>query len=434
MLWKCLSSLLLLLVATSSLTAQSIQRSGSDEGTSQPGIGREYETNILILGLRISSEFDDNALSDNRDKQLNVMTVVEPHLKWKGSHPRFDWLVDYGNGFSVSQQVPAYNSQSHLLDAAVQLRPSKRLRVVFKNSFFESKNPFDSFSAPASSSGLGVVKPNDFLLASTTNKMSEQASTELTYDLGPHATVGASGSFLTARYRAVGASQLVQQSLGDENSTNGQFFYSHHWTRHQWAGFDYEIQEIDSRNSSSLVHSVFYTHKISFSTAHVFSLFLGPERSSTQDLLDSFQTNPNFNQLAMATWRWAGGATYTWTAVSTQLTVGFSRRINSGSGLPGAALVTSTTANLRRSITQRWTTDLAGGYDRNTALDATRNELSIAWAAGGFSRTLRQGMLLDLKYWRLYQSAGSAVAGNSLADHNRVSVSLEYDLKAHLPR
>src|SRR5579864_7382977 len=100
-------------------------------------------SNSVMMGLRVSSEFDDNALNDNRNKRPNLMTVIEPHVIWKRSRPRLEWTLGYSNGFATSYQLSAYSSQSHLLDAGLGVRPTRRLRVTLNNSFLKSTNPFD---------------------------------------------------------------------------------------------------------------------------------------------------------------------------------------------------------------------------------------------------------------------------------------------------
>jgi len=49
----------------------------------------------LRLELHVANEFDDNALNDNRNKQPNLMTVVEPQVTWKLSRARVEWLLHY---------------------------------------------------------------------------------------------------------------------------------------------------------------------------------------------------------------------------------------------------------------------------------------------------------------------------------------------------
>jgi hypothetical protein len=389
---------------------------------------------MLTLGLRVANEFDDNALNDNRNKQPNLMTIVEPQVTWQVSRTRLEWLLDYTNGFAFSQQLPAYNSQSHSLDVRLGFRQSKRLKFSFTNSFLKSTNPFDFFRGTGAAPGTGSSnQPNDFLLTATANRTSEQAGAEVTYVLSRHATVGVNGSFSSLQYGTATASQFPAQFLGNESSTGGGIFYSHHVRRRQWARVDYGAQKMVFSGRSSLVQNVFYTHTVALSSASMLSIFAGPERA-TSDLPGTVRSPAEPISVSSRTWHWAGGATYHRRTAGTHLALGFYRKISSESGLLGAAWLSSATAEWHQRITPRWTADLAGGYDHNKTLDPPRNDLSFIWAAVGVSRTFKQDISVEAKYWRVHQSTSALGPGNLVADHNRVSISLGYALKARLNR
>src|SRR5690242_16210074 len=97
---------LVLLFAMTALHAQTGKPSGLPNEP-VPATAEAGRSGTLTLGLRIANEFDDNALNDNRHKQSNFMTVVEPHVTWKASRPRLEWLLRYTNGFAMNRQLPA---------------------------------------------------------------------------------------------------------------------------------------------------------------------------------------------------------------------------------------------------------------------------------------------------------------------------------------
>ena len=57
-----------------------------------------HNSDVFTMGLGLSSNVDDNALNDNRNRVFNVLTIVEPHFGWTGSHPRTEWTVNYRHG------------------------------------------------------------------------------------------------------------------------------------------------------------------------------------------------------------------------------------------------------------------------------------------------------------------------------------------------
>jgi hypothetical protein len=182
-----------------------------------------------------------------------------------------------------------------------------------------------------------------------------------------------------------------------------------------------------------LVHNVFYTHTVAFSSASMLSIFAGPERA-TSDLPGAAGSPVGPLSVSSRTWHWAGGATYNRRTAGTHLALGFYRKISSDSGLLGAAWLSSATVEWHQRITPRWTADLAGDYAHNKTLDPPLNDLSIIWAAAGVSRALKQDISVEAKYWRVHQSTGNLGIASLVADHNRISISLGYDLKARLNR
>jgi len=425
-------TVLMLLFMVTALHGQTDRPSGLPEVPTP--IIEPDRSDTLTLGLRVANEFDDNALNDNRNKQPNLMTVVEPQVTWKLSRTRLEWLLHYTNGFAISQQLPAYNSQSHSLDVRVGFRQTKRLKFSFTNSFLKSTNPFDFFRGAGTGSGTGPsTQPNDFLLTATANRTSEQAGAEAIYALSRHGMAGVSGSFSSLQYGAATSSQFPSQFLVDESSMGGSIFYSHHVSRRQWARVDYGVQRLVFSGRSSLVQNAFYTHTVALSSVSMFSIFAGPERATSSLLGDAHSPEgPLF--VASRAWHWAGGATYTRSTAGTHLAFGFYRKISSESGLLGAAWLSSATVEWRQRIIRRWSVDLAGAYDHNQTLDPPRNALSFIWTAVGVSRTLKQDISVEAKYWRLHQSTDTLGTGSLVADHNRVSISLGYDLKARLNR
>src|SRR6266700_1459094 len=421
-------TVLMLLFMVTALHAQTKNPSGLPD-ESAPAIVDADRSNTLMLGLRLANEFDDNALNDNRNKQPNLMTVVEPQVTWKWSRTRLDWLLHFTNGFAFSQQLPVYNSQSHSLDVRLGFRQTKRLKFSLTNSFLKSTNPFDFFRPGGATPG----QPNDFLLTATANRTSEQAGAETTYALSRHSTVGVDGAFSILRYGAATANQGPFQFLGNESSTGGSVFYSRHVSRRQWARVDYGIQRMVFSGRSSLVQNLSYTNTAAFSSASMFSIFAGPERA-TSDLPGAVRSSVGPLSTSQTTWHWASGGTFTWKTEGTQVVLGFYRKVSSESGLLGAAWLSSVTAGWHQRIASRWTADLAGAYDHNKTLEPPRNALSFIWVAAGFSRTLKQDISVEAKYWRVHQSTDTFGIGSLVADHNRISISLGYDLRARLNR
>lgn len=382
------------------------------------------KADVFVTAVRIAEEFDDNALSDNHNKRRNLMTVVEPELGWRLSHPRVEWNLSYRPGFAHSHPLQAYNSRSLLLDTVMRLRLSKRFEVRLRNSFLESTNPFDRLRQPELATGFGILdRPNDSILLPTARRTSEQAGVDLTYALGSHTIAGISGSLFRVKYSAVGNPQ-TGQFFDNASSRNGHAFYSHHLTRRTWIGFDYNVQKLifGSVGSQALIHSIFYTHAFSLTSNMRVSIFAGPEHTTARAAA------------SLSDWRWAGGATYEWMGRRTSLIGAVSRKIDDGGGVLGAVKISSATMEFRHQLTGRWTAELKASYDYNQPLTGNLRALSYASTSGGVTRMLSQNLSLSIRYWRVWQKDSGVLAAAYSADHNRVSTSLAYDFKFPLGR
>src|SRR5215472_12174582 len=87
------------------------------------------KVNLMSTGLRVSTDFDDNALSAQQENRADIAAFIEPHLGWRVSRARVDWATDYTLGVSRHQEFAARDSLSHLLDSGFQVRLTKRLRL-----------------------------------------------------------------------------------------------------------------------------------------------------------------------------------------------------------------------------------------------------------------------------------------------------------------
>jgi hypothetical protein len=164
------------------------------------------------------------------------------------------------------------------------------------------------------------------------------------------------------------------------------------------------------------------------------SFFGGPEHLQTRGepfFLFLSDTGPHQMHL---NWSWTGGANYVWSGDSTSLTVGLSRRISDGAGLQGVVQLSSASIEIRRQLTKRLRGQVLVSDNRNTALEAGITPLSYISFAGELSRALGQRLSIECQYWHVHESDLGASTLTYLADHDRISMSLVYDLKTALRR
>src|ERR1700751_868485 len=163
---------------------------------------KETDRTTFVMGLRMSEEFDDNALNDNLSKQGSLVTVLEPHVRWTLSGSRTQWNLDYRPGFSKGYPVSAYDSRSQLFDTGLQVALTRRLRIRLRERLLRSTNVFDQLRQSELAAGSSVLdRPNNSVVAAS-RENNEQVSGDLIYALNRRTSFGASGAFYAVGYKS----------------------------------------------------------------------------------------------------------------------------------------------------------------------------------------------------------------------------------------
>jgi hypothetical protein len=430
--WNLFPCAIALLLATAGLQAQTSQPPPLPGEILPESLGRETpKADFFVIGLRLTNDFDDNVLNSGTDKQYALTGVVEPHLGWALLGSRYSWLLDYRFGLSSSYPVSVYDSRSHLLDSALQIDLTRRLKLRLRNRFDASKDRLSRFLEPDSAAGFGFLdRPNDYILTSAVNRSSEQAGVDVSYALGPHSLAAVSGSFFQVNYGTPQALQPGQisgtQTFENSSSLSGHAVYLHHLRPAYWAGLEYSVRKLTAQSFQSpvLVNSVLLTQTISFTPNMTLALFAGPEYSTTQN---GVNIQPGLTTAPSSAWQWAGGATYTWTHPHADFTALGYHQISDGGGLLGIVRVSGGTTQFRYKLSPIWTANVMGAYERNQPILAAVSPISYGSALAGLGCRLTLNLSVDFFYGRTYLPLSSTLS--KFADHNRASVSLVYEFK-----
>ena len=393
------------------------------------------KTNLMTMGLRVSTDFDDNALSSQQDRRPDLATFIEPHLGWHVSGALVDWTTDYTLGFNRSLEFTAHDSLSHLLDSAVQVRLTKRLRVRLGEAYLSTTNPFDQLQSFESATGLGSrILPSAVATITPADVRTEHSSTDISYALSAHSTFGVAGEYFAARYSLPSSTLLSDQVLQDSSSVTGRAYYMRQIERNQWIGVDYRAEKtiFSSGQSWSMVHSLAYTHTIAVLKLVTVSFFVGPERSVAETAAGMFGSSSLILTGAQSSWHLSEGVSGRWSGKRTNADANFSRRIDA-SGLLGAAQLTTVSAEVRRQLAPQWTGKLLASYQQGHALIGPA-KLTNSWAAASLTHTFGPVLSLEIQYWRMHMSSNGSLPAGLLADHNRVSIALVFERKRAIGR
>jgi hypothetical protein len=383
--------------------------------------------NVSTIGLRISSDFDDNALNSQQDHHSDFAVIIQPQLGWRVSKTRLDWAVDYTMGLSRSQEFAAYDSLSHLLDSRFQVRLTKRLRFRVHEAYLNSTNPFDQLQASETATDpTARIVPSESATLTPDEVRTNLSSVDVAYALSAHSAVGVSGEFFGATYSLPSGALSSNQPLQNSSSTAGHAYYMRQATRNQWVSLDYRVQKSTfDGGQSSFVRTLAYTHTIALFAAATLSFFVGPERSVTQNVTGAFSSSSLVLSGTQPAWEWSGGVIGRWSGKHTTVSATLSRRINNG-GLLGPAELATSSAELSRQFAPHWTTRLLASSDHSKALVGPSRLFSTS-VAGTLIHTLGPSLSLEVQYWRVHMSSNSSLPPALLADHNRISMSLVFE-------
>ena len=380
----------------------------------------------LNIGATLTSDFDDNALNDNRQGRYNSLTVIEPHIRLAFSRSHYGWNLDYRQGFSISQPLTTFSSRSHILDTSIQSQISKRLAFRAEEEFLESTNPFDGLLESTNSRDTTIIDRPAGSIVTSLRTRSEQAGLGITYAVSSHSTFVAVGSFFDVNQTSLGATD----ALGSTRSVSGHAVYSRRLSRHHSMGIDYGTQILIARSPQvrARVQSFSYANTVTLTPNSVLSFSGGPERTVMRDQsipVDSLEPAGE----GRSSWNWVGSAGYKWSDGENSALATYSHRLTNGEGLLGVVRLSDVSTQLQRRLTRKWHAALLASYDTERTVGFTSLGLSYVSVAGGLTRTLSRPLSLQLVYWRIHELMDATRSDVLRADHNRVSVSLTYNLE-----
>ncbi len=431
MMRRILSSTLLLLSAATLMWGQSQIPGPIGGDASVPTFaGEAAQKNYLTANIRASAQVDDNALNDNRNKLTDVVSTFQPDIMWNLSRAHWQWMVDYSPGLAYSEEIPNYRSFSNALNSAFQMQVSSRLSFRVRDSFTRTSNPFVRLEQPTAVSTFGILdRPNHSLYGQPIQYSSEQVGADVDYLLGPHTTVGVSGTYAMVSYDNIySASNTVQ----DINSTGARAYVSQKLSPVQSVGAAYSYQLVDSDPfGKTLVHGIMLFDTLQFKSNVSVSVFGGPQYVDQHlgSASPAYELRPG--------WSWMAGGSISWSVARTGFSASVARRVSDSGGLSGGALrLTDITAGVTRKLTKRWNGSANVGYSINSSdIGYLSNDVGYLSAGVGVSREIVRNFALDVRYWYSHQTNNQALAGTALlADHNRVSIGLSYSFSHALGR
>ena len=400
----------------------------SGEGYSM-GFTSETRSNYVRGGLVFGSAYDDNVLAGTSGKQVSdVSYSIWPTISLDQTRSRLHWVLTYSPGYTFYQKTSSLNSENQNVALELKYRLSPHVTLSLRDSFQKTSNLLNQPNSDlARTVSGGVFAPNDSLIAPVADVLTNNANATLTYQFGPNAMVGATGTFTNLHYPT--PSQVP--GLSDSSSRGGSAFYNRRLSKMHYVGATYQYQMFVANptlgQSETQAHSVLLFYTLYLKPTLSISLFGGPQYSDTTQ----------FGVPPLKAWSPSAGGSLGWQGRLTSFAASYSRRISDGGGLSGAVQSNSADASVRRQITRSLSASIGGNYANNRVLDAlpqfSTNGHTVS-GNGSVQRQIGERLSLQLQYTRLHQSYSGIAAISNNPDRNRVAVNISYQFSRPLGR
>ena len=384
--------------------------------------------NLLLLGLKMGSSYDDNIFRNNQSTVGDVDFLFGPSLSLRREGSRFSLALNYQPQFRIYRKVSEQNAVDQTLGFDLTYRASPRASFRARGSAFYMTGIFQ----PSQDEGFfpGLSSPsslNETLFTPTARQLRWSSRIDATYQASVRDSVDLFLASSRLDYR--------QQILNDENLQNTEqneagLLCEHRLSPHTTVGIEYLYEDIRfGPDSRTLVQSAFFSYAQHVSPSLTLSVFGGPQFSRLAEVVilpvGTFTLRIPDVQTG---WNWAVGGTLTKQLPKTAFQLTAQHEVSNGAGLLGAVVSSSARASVRRRLPGRWDTIWSAGYADNTSLGsaASRRAFQGLTAGAGLERSFTEKLSFGLKYNFVRQRGAqqSRLFGN--LDHDIWSVRFSY--------
>ncbi len=327
----------------------------------------EERSNYLRGGLAFTSAYTDNAVGSVAGHPVSdVSYSVAPFVALDETTSRLHCLLTYAPGFTFYQRESFLNEADQNASINLQYRIGPHATFTARDGLLKSSSVFNQTDlASLEAVSGGAQGPNFSVFAPTANRLSNSGNVGINYQFAANGMVGASGTFANLYY----SNSAEVPGLSDSSSQAGSIFYTFRASRMHYLGVSYQFQRLVSNPLQGLnetqTHAVLFFYTLYPTSRFSISLFGGPQYSDTmQPSLTPSQPQPS----PLRAWTPAAGASLSWQGRLNSLAVSYAHVISGGGGLFGAVQMDSANASFRQQITRNLSGSLAGGYAQNDVL------------------------------------------------------------------
>ena len=402
---------------------------GTGEKTTMNFAGTPSPRNVVLFGLNLGSNYDDNVFGNNINRSADESFVVGPSVTLRRETDRFHIDLNYHPYFRIYRTASELNrlDESLSVDSSYQMtsRFSARARAgaTYTNGIFLPSQNDTYVSGLSSSTSTGSV-----LYTPTERQVGVNARVDLSDQVSPHDSIGVYGGGSLLDFIQPGS---TSGGLQNTQEVDAGILYERRMSLHTTVGANYQFQDISFGASfRTNVHSLFFSYAQQFSPTVTVSVFGGPQFSHVNQTISLFSGLVTV-QSPTSLVEWALGGTVTKRTSRTVFTLNAQHQVSNGGGFIAAVVGTSGGGSIRRELPGHWDAVLSGNYARNTSLGTgTSPENYYSETAGfGLEHSLNERISLRLGYDFIHQKGSGATPLFANMDRNLVSIQFFFKLR-----
>jgi hypothetical protein len=393
-------------------------------------VGAQAESNYLSGGLAIQTGYIDNLSPGNSTSRINTFTyMIQPTLSIDQTTSRRQLTLTYRPGVTLYQSTSGLDevSQSAIFDYRCRLTP--RASIEINDAFLQSSSPFalsDSVAAGTVTGSPKYVSPG--IVVPYTERITNNASGQISYQYSPVGMVGVSGTSTVLRYPDSSNSQDLYNS--DEVSISG--FLNRQINASHYLGVNYAYSRVlaypQVGQSETAIQSVFAFYTFYLKKTVSISVESGPQYYVITET--PLPQSSAWGPLVMGS--------VGWQARRVNVAANFSHQVTAGGGLLGAYDTTTSTISANWQILRTWSTQESANYSINKPLGPAQfQDKDGGHSISGFAslqHSIGTKMTVSFEYDWLHQRYAGIEAVSNNPDSNRVAVALNWQFLRPLGR
>jgi AMIN domain len=384
--------------------------------------------NILMLGLNMGSEYNDNVLGSNQQRVGDVDFLIGPSLSLRREGTRLSLALSYQPNFRIYRKAFEPNAVDQALVFDGNYRVTSRFAFRARTSAFYTTGILQPSQNEEFLAGLVAPSSlNQTVFTPTARQLGISSRIDATYQPRAHDSIDLFLSQSTLDFKQQISSAGSLQNTIDRDAG---LLYQHRLTRHITLGGNYLLQDIRfGANSRTRVHSAFFSYAQQLSRSVTVSVFGGPQYLHNHDLF-LLPLGPSTLEIPIneATWHWAMGGTLTKQIDKSAFQLTAQHQVSNGGGLIGAVVSTSAGASLRQRLPGRWDAIWSGSYAKNSSLSSGTfaSDYQSETAGIAFERPVTEKLSVRIGYDFLRQrGTGQSLLLGSF-DRDLLSVQFSY--------